>query len=104
MVEESDKLKQDRQKNLYRPEPKHSTSMNTFQMIELAPQQFKIEKIFLSGAVIVQRFSEEGPTHTTITNSTLTLQEVKNIGQPLQIQDPNSFNDLGFEWMEKTSE
>merc|ERR1712106_245792 len=104
MVEESDEVMPDGPKNLYHPEPIHSTSMSTIQMRELAPQQFKIEKIFSSGAVIVQRFSEEGPTHTTIANRTLTLQEVKNIGQLMEIQDPRTFNDLEFEWMEKTTD
>ena len=93
-----------RQKNIYCQEPVHSTSLGTFQMRAFAPQQFKIENIFSSGAVIVQRFSEEGPTYTTIANRSLTLHEVKSIGQPRQIQDPKTFNDLKFEWMEKTSD
>ena len=77
MVEEHDKTHHHVTDNMYHPEPIHSTSMSTFQMRELAPKQFKIEQIFSSGAIVVQQFSEEGPTHTTIANRTLTLMEVK---------------------------
>ena len=63
-------------------------------MRELAPQQYKIEKISSSVAVIDQRFSEEGRTHITIANRTLAMQEVKNIGQPSQTFNLNEWRKL----------
>merc|ERR1719167_1508138 len=86
---------------MHHTEPIHSNSMTTFQLKEVASKKFQIEKIFSAGAVVVQRFSEAGPTHVTLANRTLTLMEVKGVGAMGQIADPMEFNDLEFEWIEE---
>ena len=85
-------------------EPIHSNSMTTLQLMELTPNKFKIQKIFSAGAVVVQRFSVSGPTHVTLANRTLTLMEVKDKGTTDSVENPKSFNDLEFEWMEGKTE
>merc|ERR1711887_117570 len=85
-------------------EPIHSNSMTTLQLVELKPNNFKIKKIFSAGAVIVQRFSESGPTHVTLANRTFTLIGVKDKGTTHSVDNPKAFNDLEFEWMEGKTE
>ena len=84
------------QQQMHHPEPIHSNSMTTFQMKEMEPNKFNVEKIFSAGAVVVQRFSEAGPTHVTLANRTLTLIDVNNIGEIKPVQNPRTFNDLEF--------
>ena len=93
----------DTQHKMHHPEPIHSNSMTTLQLIEIEPKKFKIEKIFSAGAVVVQRFSEEGPTQVTLANRTLTLIEINDIGAIKPVENPKTFNDLEFEWMEGTT-
>merc|ERR1711970_1545779 len=85
-------------------EPIHSNSITTLQLVELKPDKFNVKKIFSAGAVIVQRFSESGPTHVTLANRTLTLIEVKDKGTTHSVDNPKAFNDLEFEWMEGKTE
>merc|ERR1719435_105413 len=85
-------------------EPIHSNSMTSLQLVELKPNKFKVKKIFSAGAVIVQRFSESGPTHVTLANRTLTLIEVKDKGTTHSVDNPEAFDDLEFEWMEGKTE
>jgi len=85
---------------MHHTEPIHSNSMTTFQLKEVASNKFQIEKIFSAGAVVVQRFSEAGPTHVTLANRTLTLVEVNSAGSINSVENPQTYNDLEFEWTE----
>jgi len=96
----NDEQRDEIQHKMYRPEPIHSTSMTTFQLKEIEPKKFNVEKVFSAGSVVVQRFSEEGPTHATIANRTLTLVEVKDTAELRPVQNPKTYQDLEFEWME----
>ena len=85
---------------MYHTEPIHSTSMTTYLMKELEPEIMEIQKIYSAGAVVVQKFTEKGPTHVTLANRTLTLLEVRGVSSLENVPKPVVFEDLEYHWME----
>ena len=99
-TEEERRQKREERQRMYRPQPIHATSMTSFIMREKDSQNLDIEKIFSSGAVVVQRFDVEGPTYTTLANRTLYLIEKKDITAEKTVQNPKVYNNLEFEWVQ----
>ena len=48
----------------------------------------------------MQRFTENGPTHTTLANRTLSLLEVKPVGGLAVVVGGQEYDNLDFEWMD----
>jgi len=86
--------------DLYHPAPIHSTSMTTYLMKELEPQKLEIQKIFSAGSVMVQMYMENGPTHVTLANRTLTLVESRGLSTVEAVSDPEVLDTLDYHWME----
>merc|ERR1712215_352893 len=75
--------------------------MTTVLMKKLAPEVLNVERIFSSGAVVIQKFEEEGPTVVTLANRTLTLLETRDLGGLEAVQNPEEHNNLDFEWKDR---
>merc|ERR1711936_1517300 len=86
--------------DIYHPAPIHSTSMTTYLMKELEPQKLEIQKIFSAGSVMVQMYMENGPTHVTLANRTLTLVEARGLSTVEAVSDPEVLDTLDYHWME----
>ena len=59
---------------------------------------YRIEKLFTFGNVIVQPFSEEGASYISVANSTLTLKEMKSSGSSISVSGPETKDNLEFQF------
>ena len=83
-------------------EPLFSEATNRFYLLPTGGNgNYRIEKLFTFGNVIVQPFSEEGASYVAVANSTLTLKELKSIsGDSITVADPETFTSLEYQFVE----
>lgn len=66
-------------------EPLFSEATTSFFLYPVNGDIYKIERMFSFGNVIVQPFSEEGATFTTVSNSTMILKEIHAITADIEV-------------------
>lgn len=79
-------------------EPLFSEATTSFWLAPVNGDVFKIQKIFSFGNIIVQPFTEEGASHVTVSNSTLTLKEVKASSDDITVSGEENFDNVEFEF------
>jgi len=79
-------------------EPLFSETTSAFYLVPIGGETFKIEKLFSSGNVIVQPFTEEGVSHIAISNTTLILKEVKASTDDISVESTETLDNLEFEF------
>jgi len=80
-------------------EPLFSDSTASFVLAPVAGEEaFRIEKMFRYGNEIVQPFGEAGASQFAVTNTTFILKEVKPSPNDISVHDPETFNNVEFEF------
>ena len=94
-------------KPMFYPDPVNSGAMTTFLMREDGPENYKLNKIFSSGHVVISQYMTEdemltgerkGLTQFAWTNRTLYLKEVKDLGGLESVQNPIEESNLEFKF------
>jgi len=85
---------------VYTPtEPLFSEATSRFYLMPTGGNgNYRIEKLFTFGNVIVQPFSDEGASYISISNSTLILKEMKSSDDSISVSDPESSDNLEFQF------
>jgi hypothetical protein len=85
---------------VYTPtEPLFSEATSRFYLVPTGGNgNYRIEKLFTFGNVIIQPFSEEGASYISVSNSTLILKEMKSSDDSISVSSPVTLDNLEFQF------